>query len=302
MSERDLVWNVIFTPGTFRYLRRLPASLAEHTTARFRFVANGCTAEEQRSLAAAATAQIDVTVLPGTGVRTHGEALTSLFDHFDDGGYFCFVDSDVLARGPWVPFLLAALGDRVAVTSGDVAWTDDTVLPPGAEDLPGRHAIGADGFVYGSSFLALYRRGAVTHARERYGVTFEPYAHDRLDPRARGAIESLGRAFRLYDTAKVLNLLLRADGGEMTHVAHPALRHLGGISQYLSRAQSGLVVAGAGAQRLEFAGWAAALLIALTDGGEPPEPPVGIEPAIAVDVATALRACFGRSPGPDSRR
>jgi len=302
VNENSLVWNVIFTPGTFRYLQRLTASLVENTTARFRLVANGCPAAEREAIAAAAAARIDAYTLPGDGVVPHGRALTHLFDTFADGENFCFVDSDVLARGPWIAFLLDALDGHAAVTSCDVAWTDDNVLPEGAEDLVGRHTVGTDGFVYGSSFLALYRRRPVTAVRDRFGVTFAACAHDHLGADARRGIERTGRAFRLYDTAKALNLLLRSDGDTITHVAHPTLRHLGGISQYLSQVQPVVPIHRAGVRRLEFAGWAAALLVALTDGTRPPPVPVAVDSAVATEIADALGALFARGPGEDDRR
>jgi len=302
MNEDALVWNVVFTPGTFRYLRRLTESLAEHTSGRLRLVANGCPPDERDAIRDAASDRVTAYALPGQQMLTHGRALDHLFDAFDDGDAFCFVDSDVLARSAWVPPLLAALDDRAGVTSGDVSWTDDTVLPPGAEDLAGRHAIGADGFVYGSSYLALYRRAAVAGVRTRYGVTFTPYAHDRLDPTVRAVLENRGRTFRLYDTAKVLNLLLHADGGAIAHVPDPALLHLGGISQFLSNPDAPLTRAGAGVRRHDFAAWAAAVLVALADGDAPPPEPADVDEGVAAEVVAALTALFGRGPHETPRR
>jgi hypothetical protein len=84
------------------------------------------------------------------------------------------------------------------------------------------------------------------------------------------------RAFELYDTGKALNILLQGDGFALTHVENPALVHIGGISQFVSRPQTGgLVAEGAGQARLDFARWAAATLRSLVDGDAPPPLPAG---------------------------
>ena len=52
-------------------------------------------------------------------------------------------------------------------------------------------------------------------------------------PRAAGS-KNFGRPFALYDTAKVLNILLQADGAEIRHVENPEIVHIGGMAtEYL---------------------------------------------------------------------
>jgi hypothetical protein len=117
----------------------------------------------------------------------------------------------------------------------------------------------------------------VQQVRDRWGVGFRAGSHEQLPEAARYRLVSMHRNFELYDTGKALNILLQGDGFALTHVEHPALVHIGGISQFLSDPDvAGLVVQGAGRERLDFARWAAATLRSLVEGHDPP--PLPVEP------------------------
>jgi len=284
IDERTFVFNIVITPGTIRYLQLFTRSLLAHSAIRVRLVANGCPRAEldvMDALAATANTRVDVVQLPSPAMVPHGQALDEIYAAHDDGEYFCFVDSDVKAKRSFMPPFIAALTSADVVTSCNVAWSDDAVLPLDAPDLVGRHSIGHDGFVYGSSYFAIYRRAVAERVRTGWGVTFRAYAHDNLAGPVQNRLDEIGRNFRLYDTAKVLNLLLQADGGVVTHLENPALMHVGGISQYLSdpgvlgqppapegstnegstnegNAVPWFAASGTGRRRWDFAEWAAA--------------------------------------------
>ena len=44
----------------------------------------------------------------------------------------------------------------------------------------------------------------------------------------------MGRDYWVYDTGKIVNILLQADGHPLVHVENPALVHIGGVSHYLA--------------------------------------------------------------------
>jgi len=285
-ADARFVFNVVMTPGTFRYLRLFTRSLIVHSNVGIRIAANGCPADELQLMRAFASEQdgrVDVFELSGPRMVPHGAALDELFAAHDDGDYFCFVDSDVKAKRPFMTTFLELLERVDVVTSGNVAWSDDSILPPETPDLVGRHAVGHDGFVYGSSYLAIYGRSQIERIRESWDVTFRAYAFDALAPSVQRRLAEMGREFRLYDTAKVFNILLQGDGFVLTHVDNPALVHVGGISQYLSdpgvlgRASDPPVpwfaASGTGRERWDFARWAAATLRSIVDGEPAPELP-----------------------------
>ena len=290
--EVDVVFNVVMTPGTFRFLEYFTRSLMRQSEVRFRLVANGCPSEELQAMsqfAAERAPRVEMFQLSSPTMQPHGAALDEVYLAFDDGGYFSFVDSDVKAKRPFMTMFLELLASADAVTSGNVAWSDDTVLPAGSPDLAGRHAVGHDGFVYGSSFLAIYARGAVERVRQHWGVTFRACADEKLPAPAQRRLATMGRRFEHYDTAKVLNILLQGEGFALAHVDNPALVHIGGISQYLSdpsvlgrdsRTPASadppvpwFATSGAGRDRWDFARWTAAMLRSLVDRAPEPDLP-----------------------------
>ena len=295
--EADFVFNVVITPGTFRFLQLFTRSLIAQSRVRLRLVSNGCPADElqlMRELAADHAPRLDVVQLSSPTMVQHGAALDEIYAACDDGEHFCFVDSDVKAKRPFMDMFLEQLRRADVVTSCNVAWSDDKILTPGIPDLVGRHAVGHDGFVYGTSYLAMYRRAAVDRVRQGWDVTFRAYAYDKLSPLVQGRLAEMGRVFGLYDTAKVLNILVQGDGFVLTHVENPALVHVGGISQYLSdpgvrRGGSGarasgsgasgeaavpwFAASGAGRERWDFAQWAAATLRSIVDREPAPDLP-----------------------------
>jgi len=305
--EGDFVFNIVITPGTFRYLQLFTRSLVVNSDARFRLVVNGCPPEELpalHALAAASGGRVETVQLSSPAMVPHGAALDEIYEAHDDGAYFCFMDSDVKAKRPFMSEFVELLDPFDAVTSGNVAWSDDSILPTGSKDLAGRHAVGQDGFAYGSSYLAIYKRAAVARVRERWGVTFRAGAHDGLPRAAREQLVAMNRRFELYDTAKAFNILFQGDGFALTHVDNPALVHIGGISQYLSdpsvlgrgpgrETSTGdeselpwFATSGAGRDRWDFARWAAALLRTIVDGEPAPQLPTA---PIARERATAVQ-------------
>jgi hypothetical protein len=285
-EEARFVFNVVVTPGTFRYLRLFTRSLIVHSTVRIRIASNGCPSDElqlMRAFASEHDRRVEVFQLSSPAMVPHGSALDELYAAHDDGDYFCFVDSDVKAKRPFMATFLELLERVDVVTSGNVAWSDDSILPPETTDVVGRHAVGHDGFVYGSSYLAIYGRSQIERVRESWDVTFRAYAFDKLAPSVQRRLAEMGREFRLYDTAKVFNILLQGDGFVLTHVENPALVHVGGISQYLSDPSvlgrtsdtpvPWFAASGTGRERWDFARWAAATLRSIVDGDPAPELP-----------------------------
>lgn len=300
-TEPELVFNVVFTPGTFRCLRPFTHSLLANSTSRLRLVCNGCSDDDMSLMRDFRDydARVDVHVASHGEMLPHGEVLERLYAHTDDGGFFCFIDSDVIAKRPFVDDFLRLLPAYDAITTGDVAWTDDHLLPADAPDLAGRHSVGVDGFTYGSSYAAVYAREALEQVRSRWGISFRAGSHSRLPGPVQSRLSEIGREFRLYDTAKALNLMLQGDGFALHHFFHPGLYHLGGISAYLSEESAApadrssrrrLTESEATVRRREFARWAAQMLVALLEGTEPPEPPTDPELAkAALTVAAELQ-------------
>jgi hypothetical protein len=104
-------------------------------------------------------------------------------------------------------------------------------------------------------------------------------------------MDRLGRRFDLYDTAKVVNILLQADGDTVVHIDHPNLVHVGGMSvEYLCEAF--------GVRPMDlWVEWERSLQP--TGGPEPPPLDAsGVQPDPARVAALALRCLVRGEPLP----
>ena len=293
-SDRDFVFNIVWTGTVFPYLKFFVASQLAHSDARFRFVANACPPDQVALLEAYAAEHdqvVEVLVVSTDEMITHGASLEKVRAIRDDGDYFCLIDSDIRAAGPFVSDFAAVLDAGAAgVTSGRGVWSTSDVVPEGHAGVNGEYFWSRDGFLFGSPHFAMYRRAAIDEVAERWGVGFGSGGPD-LSPEAAAALVQAGHEYWLYDTGKLLNVFLQIDGYELRHMEHEQLLHIGGMSHYLSPPET----AGAGAvasmarvdrstwhaDRLEVAGFSAAVLSAAVDGGEVPVVPDGLDASTA---------------------
>ena len=301
-SESEFVFNIVWTGATFPFLAPLVASQFANTDARFRFVVNGCASgqvELMEAFAARQGEQIVEVFVSSDEMERHGRALDRVLAARDDGEYFAFIDPDIIATGPFVPdFADALTGGCAGVTSGRGIWNDDAVIPEGHPGVAGEFFYDRDGFLFGSPHFAMYRRDAVERTCRRWGIGFGSAGRDIPDA-ARARLESSGHAYWLFDTGKVVNILLQLDGASLCHFEHPALVHFGGMSHYLSPPDG---EGGAEIEdwepdqsvwewpdrRLALAKFTAAVLRRLLAGEAAPAVPAGIDPADA-ELLTRVR-------------
>ena len=321
--DDDVVFNVVWTGNVFRFLRFFVCSLLDRSGARFRFVANGVTPDARQLMDDFARAHgervVEIYDMPQTEMVAHGVALDAVLESRNDGELFCFVDSDIKARKSFLPEFLALLAEHDAVTSGREVWNDDSVVPRDHPGLDGQYFFDQNGFTYGSPHFAMYRRDQLVATMSRWGISFGSRGPDLSDP-AREQLRAMGQLYWVFDTAKVVNILLQGDGGTLCHFDHPELVHIGGLSHYLDppRRKSMLIRPEGGttqgdedepewgrlermASRFEVARFTAAMLRSLTRGEAAPAMPAGLEPAMEhrlevvrdemTDLVTAYPSC-----------
>ena len=131
--------------------------------------------------------------------------------------------------------------------------------------------------------------------RRRWDLGFAGGPHASLPAHTQRRLEEFGKAFKMYDTAKPLNILLQAEGLQVCHVEHPQLVHIGGVSEYwceatgvqrpsawasLPRDSSGRPAwasqEGHGRDRWDLSRFAALTLEYLVRGEEPPSLPLDV--------------------------
>ena len=292
--EDAFVFNIVWTGRVFPFLRYFVASQLAQSTARFRFVVNGCPPEQialMEGFAERYPDRVEEVLVVCEGMERHGIALDITLRDRDDGDYFCFIDPDIIALGPFVESFAARLGAGAAgVTSGRGIWRDDDVLPPDQAGVSGEYFYAPDGFLFGSPHFAMYRRDQLIETRDRWDVGFG-FAGPDLSDAAVARLEATGRKYLVYDTGKLMNIFLQDDGGVLEHFEHPNLLHIGGMSHYLSPPDGGGGADGdwiPGEEtwpwpvtRLEVARFAAAVLRAVSVGAAAPLVPAAVDPGIA---------------------
>ncbi len=220
----------------FRYLRSFVASQMQYCDARYRFVANGCAADQIALMEQFRAKHPDrvVEILETSAAMVpHGAALDAVLAQRDDGAFFCTVDPDILALGRYLAPFTNALANCAAITSGRGVWRDDDVIPPGHPGVSGEFFYSQDGFLFGSPHFAMYRRQPLEATMQRWNLSFAEGGKG-LSASARTRLADAGHDYFIYDTGKLVNIFLQIDGETMCHEEHPNLMHIGGLSHYLS--------------------------------------------------------------------
>lgn len=292
--ESSLVFNIVWTGEVFPYLRYFTDSLLDHSEARYRFVANGCPPDQIALMDAFRRDHpdrvVEVLDVSPDAMIAHGVALDRVRAVRDDGDLFCLIDPDIKANGAFVTEFLDLLEDCDAVTSGTEVWSQDNVIPVDHPGVAGEFFYDRVGFVFGSPHLALYRRAALDETTRRWGVGFGSAGPDLTDA-ATAAMASLGHCYLVYDTAKIVNALLQADGHGLVHRDLPQLVHIGGLAHYLAppshrttddgEVEPDWTAYASMVDRHQVTRYAARVLKARVDGETAPEPPTDLAPPMA---------------------
>lgn len=302
LDEPDVVFNVVWTGTVFPYLQYFVASQIARSRARFRFVGNGCPPDQLELMEAFAARHpgrvVEVLDVSSQDMIAHGVALDRVRAQRDDGPLFGLIDPDIKANAPFVADLLRLLGDGAAVTSGREVWSEHNVVPDMHPGVAGEFFYDRNGFVFGSPHLAVYRRDALEDTCTRWEVGFGSAGPD-LRPDARALLDAHGHTYIVFDTGKIVNILLQLDGHPLVHEELDQLVHIGGLSHYLyppgwRTTETGEVEPDWTAWetmsvRHEVARYTARTLRALADGDDAPPVPPDLEPDVAARLARVHR-------------
>jgi len=128
-DELKPVFNIIFVPGTVRYLRLAVASLLHFSGYSFRLVANGLGEAERRLLAdyCDSSPRLEYFDYPVGRMLDHGTMLNVLFQR-EASPWFAMADSDIFAVAPFEAGLESAL-EECDIFSSCLPLS----MPPGME-------------------------------------------------------------------------------------------------------------------------------------------------------------------------
>jgi hypothetical protein len=228
-------FHIVYMPGTVRYLTPLVRSLLEWSDCTFRLVANGCAPGEQHELErfCEKDARLVFISLPFSAPVAHGEALTYLQAE-NRADFFCFMDSDVFASGPFLPPFAKGSGRYSGQFSCAPLWCSpqETILPADYPRMYGRFHQTSDGLCLGSTYFAIYDNHALSEVIAGDKIEFSSYLWSGIPGLHQSWLQRQGLVKAYYDTGKLINLRLLARGYELRFREVPALHHLGGFSRF----------------------------------------------------------------------
>jgi len=225
--------NIIYTPGTVKYLSFFIWSLLKWSDCSFHLVSNGCHPAEQRYLQnlCAQDKRLEYRAMPTKTSLPHGQVLNYL-QAINQLDYFCFIDSDIFATGDFLTEIMLQLKNYAGTFSGMPIWVkqEEETLPHDFRHMVGTFNRTDKGDCIGSTYVALYDNRALTEIMQSTGISFEEYHWHEIPREIQEKLSNLGLQKDSYDTAKVINLLLLAQGSKLRNLELPNLCHIGGTS------------------------------------------------------------------------
>lgn len=230
--------NIIFVRGTVRTCLPFLRSLIDVTDLPLRLVANGCEPHEEQILThiCEMSERLDFHSLGSARTIEHGQALDRLLA-IETSELFTFMDSDIFATAPVSMSDIEPLPGEAASSACLPVWhsEQDVQMPESFQVMGGRYIRSAGGHFLGCTYLASYRTQPLREVTESMGLSFRRYTRNDLAPEILHKLDDLDLAKQVYDTAKVINLMLQHEGHKMSFRDVGGLIHVGGISGLVAR-------------------------------------------------------------------
>lgn len=228
-------FHIVYVPGSVRHLLPFVSTLLRWSDCSFRLVANGCTLTELALMQAccATSDRLACVTLPTDRPWIHHAVLNHLQAQCDEP-HFCFMDSDILAGGPFMTAITPHLGAHAGVFAGAPLWMRpaDRIFRPEHDVVCGEHDRTAAGLPLGGTFFAIYDNRVLTDFIRTTGIGFEMRSWLQLPSSLQTwcAARELAGPRHFFDTGKALNLGLLQAGHKLAVLDSPQLYHLGGLS------------------------------------------------------------------------
>jgi hypothetical protein len=230
--------NIIFVRGTVQTCLPFLRSLIDVTNLPLRLVANGCGTYEERLLARTCdeSDRLEFHSLNSARTIEHGLALDYLLK-IEKSELFTFMDSDIFATAPVSMSDIEPLPGEVACTGCLPVWhsDDDVRMPESFQVMGGRYVSSRSGHFLGCTYLASYRTRPLRELTASMGLSFRRYVRKDLPSDILVKLADLSLTKQVYDTAKVINLILQHQGHEMSFRNIEGLVHVGGVSGPVSK-------------------------------------------------------------------
>lgn len=238
-----LKFNIIFVPGTVRILRLAVFSILDNSDCCFRLVSNGCGEDEARLLREWCRDNprlefFDASQIHGSRTNAsparvipHGDLLTRL-QRDERSPLFALMDSDIFASGVFLDELAPVLEANDAVFSCWPIYCNDLsqTMPPDCRIMHGEINKLSDGTCVGGTYFAIYDNSVLTRLMQETGLTMRRYVWEEIPPSVQDELRQSNKVLNIYDTGKLLNILLTLRGFSTRLAKLNNLCHIGGMS------------------------------------------------------------------------
>ncbi|MGI9292140.1 MAG: hypothetical protein ACR2QG_12805 [Gammaproteobacteria bacterium] len=232
MNTADLKFNIIYTPGMVRYLSPFVKSMLDWCDCSLRLISNGCSEDEVKQLQRICDYfdRLELLVMPQQEMIPHGDMLEYM-QTLDESDYYCFMDSDVIATGPFMDDFRDDLNTSEVFSSGLPLWgvEKDFRIPPYFKSLHGIHAHSGD-MTVACDYFVIYNNKAFQETLDATGMGMKLIGWDNIPPDQQKMLQDLGQEFGDYDTGKVFTLLMAARGARIKFRESKMLKHIGGFA------------------------------------------------------------------------
>ena len=233
MQTSELQFNIIFTPYTAKYLSPFIASLLKWSDCRYLLIANGCSQDDCNLLESIASdnPRLDFTVVSETEALEHGKVLRWLFER-NSSPWFCFMDSDIIATGPFLDQVVERLEGCDVVSSCAPIWhaPEDIHLPTAFRRLQGSHIQTDRGVCVACAYFVVFKSEPLADILQMTGVDFPVQRWENIAPELQQKLQDVHLDKFDYDTAKLIASLMIEQGARFEYVWLDNLIHIGGFS------------------------------------------------------------------------
>lgn len=238
MKTSELRFNIIYTPGTVRYLTPFVTTLLQWSDLQFRLIGNGCSEAENALLQQVSDIdeRLSLQILPNPRMQPHGETLDLLWQQHE-AKYFCFMDSDILATGPFLQDFLPDITTADCFSSCLPLWhcPADTVIPADFQHMHGIHAWTESGQTIACDYFVVYKQERLSATINATGAKLRVVGWNEIAESNQRILEQLGQRRADYDSGKLLTLLMLADGAHIQYRDSDKLKHIGGFTEVGAR-------------------------------------------------------------------
>ena len=247
MHKKHLTFNIIYIPGTVDYQAIALLSMLLNSDLNFKLIGNGLEDKEAGLLEEICSTSERLTCInfKSKNIIPHGTLVDLMFLSESDN-LFCFCDSDIfLFEKLTASHLLEQISGYQVFSSGGRIENEDQSVYAGFKG--GATTVSQDGKIaLATSFFCVYERAVLQQSLDLFHVGFEQYRiEEQIPVGVRQIIKDLGLSYEMFDTGKLLSVLLHKIAAKKNFTELPGLVHIGGMSgRYLQQLdqQQGVVL------------------------------------------------------------